>query len=187
MDLFKEYSKKSNDSTVCVCLLLHSSRFLGSPSRRLGYAFGGPPFLPKRSVCNSKGLLRAPRFCVRARLDTLRFRSGELGSDFVVPWSFLESFRVIPCQDSPRGRLWTESGWILGYLGLWPPSPARSPLRRREEAPPRLKATVSATAEDAAGPNATPHASWPCRRCSHSPWLGGGWMVSPAVVAKREV
>merc|ERR1711966_593648 len=93
-------------------------------------SFGVPPFLPKRSVCNWKGLLRAPRFCVRARLDTLRFRSGELGSDFVVPWSFSDLFRVIPCQDPPRDRLWTEPGRILGYLGRWPPSPARSPLRR---------------------------------------------------------
>merc|ERR1711966_443926 len=89
-------------------------------------SFGPPPFLPKRSVCNSKSLLRAPRFCVRARLDTLRFRSGELGSDFVVPWSFLESFRVIPCQDSPRDRLWTESGRIFGLPG--PLAPLTSAL-----------------------------------------------------------
>merc|ERR1711966_511911 len=80
-------------------------------------SFGAPPFLPKRSICNSKGLLWAPRFCIRARLDTLRFRSEELGSDFVVPWSLLESFRIIPCQDSPRRRLWTEPGWIFGLPG----------------------------------------------------------------------
>merc|ERR1711966_504211 len=50
--------------------------------------------------------------------------------------------RVIPCQDSPRGHLWTESGRILGYLDRWLPSPARSPLRRPQVLsngrPPRL-------------------------------------------------
>merc|ERR1711966_52360 len=104
---------------------------LSTRAVRLGVtSFGAPPFLPGRSVCNSKGLLRAPRFCVRARLDTLPFTLRGIRIFFVVPWSFLESLRVIPCRDPPKDRLWTESGRILGYLGRWPPSPARSPLRR---------------------------------------------------------
>merc|ERR1711966_11881 len=85
-------------------------------------SFGAPPFFPKRSVCNSKDLLRAPRFCVRARLDTLRFCSGELGSDFVVPWSFLEFPVKIP-QGIVYGLSWA------GFWATWavgpPPQRAR--------------------------------------------------------------
>ena len=60
---------------------------------------------------------------------------------------FLESFRVIPCQDSPRGRLWTESAGFWATVGLWPPSPARSPLRR-----PQVLSVVVGPAAVAAGP-----------------------------------
>ena len=133
---------------VCVCVPNHPVEApLNRPSRRLRHVSPAPQADPKdptyiyprgstwgdlfrplpprsllkRSVCNSKGLLRASHFCIRAQLDTLRFRSGELGSDFVVPWSLLESFRVIPCQDSPRGRLWTESTGIWSTWAFGPP------------------------------------------------------------------
>ena len=85
---------------LCVCLALHPSEApLDHPSRRLGYVSPAPQAIPKdlviihsrgstwvdlfraprsllkRSVCNSKGLLRAPRFGIRARADALCFRS----------------------------------------------------------------------------------------------------------------
>ena len=87
---------------VCVCLPSHPAEApLNRPLRRLGYASPVPQAVPKdpvliytrgstwadlfwglhtcsllkRSVCNSKGLLRAPRFSIRARVYTLRFCS----------------------------------------------------------------------------------------------------------------
>ena len=110
-----------NPLYVCVCVCVScSSSFRGSPgppfaeirirkSRPpgnpegprnyplaryyLGWPLsGGPHSLLKRSVCNSKGFLRGFRFSIRARLDTLRFRSGELGSDFVARFSLFRIF-----------------------------------------------------------------------------------------------
>ena len=82
----------------------------------------GPPFPPMRNICNSKGHLRAPRFSTRARVDTLRFCSQVgIGSVLLLCSHFLESVGVIPCPNSPRGCLWTESVdlgflWALGPL-----------------------------------------------------------------------
>merc|ERR1711966_598618 len=91
-----------------------------------GDLFRAPPFLPERSVCNSKSLLRAPRFCVRARLDTLRFRSGELGSDFVVPWSFSDLLGSFPVK-IPRGIVYGLSR--AGFWATWAVGPPHQRAR----------------------------------------------------------
>ena len=58
-------------------------------------------------------------------------------------------------------------GWILGYLGLWPPSPARSPLRR-----PQVLSVVVGPAAVAVGPKEQ------LLRSRHREFRLGRWYVS---------
>ena len=132
---------------VCVFVLYPSEAPLDLPSQRLGYAIPAPQAISKDpviiytcgstwvylfrlppphsllkcTVCNSKGHLRPPRFGMRTRLDTLRFCSGIIGSTFAAPFSLSRTFSVLPCQDSLRGCLWTESAGFLGFHGLLAP------------------------------------------------------------------
>ena len=91
---------------------------------------------------------RSPRFSIRSRVDAVRFLlQVGIGSVSSLCSHFLEPFGVISRQDSPRGRLWTESAGIWAIVDLWPPSPACSPLRR-----PQVLSVVVGPAAVAVGP-----------------------------------
>ena len=91
------------------------------------------PFPPKRSVCNSRGLLRPPPLQhTRTSRHPLLLLQVRIGSVLLLWSHFLESFRVIPCQDSPRGCLWTESAGVGLPSAVWTPRTYRLPLRHTQ-------------------------------------------------------